>query len=192
VAGAAVGWLRDGLGIIAQASEVGPLAASVPDAGGVVFVPALAGLGTPDWDPEARGLLIGLSRGTTRAHVARATLEGIAASVADVVTSMEADAGSPLTALRVDGGASGNDLLLAIQADLLGVPVERPVVQETTALGAALLAGRAAGLFHDAAALEEARRIERRFEPSIDATERRSRLARWRDAVERSKRWARA
>ncbi len=191
VAGAIVQWLRDGLGIIDRAGDIGPLAASVPDAGGVVLVPALAGLGTPDWDPRARGLLIGLTRGTGRAHIARAALEGIAASVADVVAAMEADAGTGLAHLRVDGGASGCDLLLQLQADLLGVRVDRPAVLETTALGAAMLAGRACGLFDSPDAVASARRIERSFEPSIDAATRREKLALWRDAVGRSKAWAR-
>lgn len=191
VAGAVVQWLRDGLGIIDRAGDIGPLAASVPDAGGVVLVPALAGLGTPDWDPRARGLMIGLTRGTGRGHIARAALEGIAASVADVVAAMEADAGRSLTHLRVDGGASGCDLLLQLQADLLGVRVDRPAVLETTALGAAMLAGRACGLFDSPDAAASARRIERSFEPSIDAAARRVKLAVWRDAVGRSKAWAR-
>lgn len=191
VAGALVGWLRDGLGLIADAAEIEPLARSVPDTGGMMVVPALTGLGTPHWDPFARGIFVGLSRATTRAHVARAALEAIALSVADVVGCMEKDAGMPLTTLRVDGGASSNDLLLQMQADVLGIAVERPVVRETTALGAALLAGLATGLYADAHAVAEARRIERRFEPAITDGDRRRLRDRWTDAVARSKGWAR-
>jgi glycerol kinase len=192
IAGALVGWLRDGLGLIEKAADVELLAASVADNGGVTIVPALTGLGAPYWDPAARGLIIGLSRGTSRGHVARAALEAIALSVADVVECMQRDSGVALRHLRVDGGASGNDLLMQIQADVLGLVVERPAVVETTALGAALLAGLAAGFFADATAVTDARRLERRFEPRITAEERRRMLATWRDAVERSKGWARA
>jgi glycerol kinase len=192
VAGALVGWLRDGLGLIEQASDVESLARGVADNGGVMIVPALTGLGAPYWDPMARGLIIGLSRGTHRAHVARAALEAIALSVADVVECMQRDSGVPLRHLRVDGGASANDLLMQIQADILGLPVERPVVLETTSLGAALLAGLAVGFFSDEAAVADARRVERRFEPAVDAESRRRLLATWRDAVDRSKNWARS
>lgn len=192
IAGAMVGWLRDGLGIIAQASDIEPLARSVADSGGVVVVPALTGLGTPDWDPFARGLIIGLSRGTTRGHVARAALEGICLSVADVVGCMERDAGVRLQSLRVDGGASANDLLLQTQSDVLGIPVERPAVIETTALGAALLAGLATGVYADQAAVDEARRVAARFEPMLPAAARERIHARWREAVDRSKGWARS
>jgi glycerol kinase len=191
VAGALVGWLRDGLGLIEQAADVEPLARSVEDSGGVMIVPALTGLGAPYWDPTARGLIIGLSRGTRRGHVARAALEAIALSVAEVVECMERDSAVRLTHLRVDGGASANDLLLQIQADVLAIPVERPAVLETTALGAALLAGLAAGFFSDVAAVAEARRVARRFEPQGDDASRRRLLATWRDAVGRSKAWAR-
>ena len=190
VAGAIVGWLRDGLGIIDEARDVEPLARSVADTGGVVLVPALTGLGSPHWDPFARGLVIGLSRATTRAHIARAALESIALSVADVVAAMQRDAGLPLERLRVDGGACANDLLMQMQADVLGLPVDRPAVIETTALGAALLAGMAVGFFATAAAVDEARRVERVFEPTMSEAVRRRTLDRWRDAVERSKRWA--
>ena len=190
VAGALVGWLRDGLGIIRRAADVEPLAASVADAGGVVVVPALTGLGSPHWDPRARGLIVGISRGTTAAHVARAALEAIALSVGDVVTAMERDAGTALPRLRVDGGATANDLLMQVQADVLGRPVDRPAVLETTALGAALLAGIATGFFADAAAVAEARRVERVFEPRIDAATRARMVARWHDAVGRSRGWA--
>jgi glycerol kinase len=191
IAGALVGWLRDGLGIIAQARDIEPLARSVPDAGGVMFVPALTGLGTPDWDPGARGLVIGLSRATSRGHIARAALEGIALSVADVVDCMERDAALRLRSLRVDGGASANGLLLQTQADVLGIPVERPAVLETTALGAALLAGMATGVYADQRAVDEARRIAARFEPQFDEAARRRLRSRWREAVERAKDWAR-
>ena len=191
VAGALVGWLRDGLGMITEAREIEPLARSVSDTGGVMVVPALTGLGTPHWDPFARGLFIGLSRATTRAHIARAALEAIALSVADVVACMEQDAGLPLTTLRVDGGASANDLLLQMQADVLGIAVERPLVLETTALGAALLAGLAAGFYDGTHAVAEARQIDRRFEPSMGDADRRRLRARWTEAVARSKDWAR-
>lgn len=191
VAGALVGWLRDGLGMIADAREIEPLARSVSDTGGVMVVPAFTGLGTPHWDPFARGLFIGLSRATTRAHLARASLESIALSVADVVGCMEKDAGLPLTALRVDGGASANDLLLQMQADVLGIAVERPAVLETTALGAALLAGLATGFYADANAGTEARRIDRRFEPMMSDVDRRRLRDRWTEAVARCKGWAR-
>ena len=191
VAGALVGWLRDGLGLIDRASDIEALAASVPDNGGVAIVPALTGLGAPHWDPAARGLVIGLSRGTQRGHIARAALEAIALSVADVVACMQADSGVAVRRLRVDGGASSNDLLLQIQADVLGIPVERPAVVETTALGAALLAGLAAGFFPDAAAVADARRVEKRFDPRMAEEPRRRLLAAWQDAVGRSKGWAR-
>jgi glycerol kinase len=192
VAGALVGWLRDGLGLIEKASDIESLARGVADSGGVMIVPALTGLGAPSWDPTARGLIIGLSRATHRAHVARAALEAIALSVADVVECMQQDSGVPLRHLRVDGGASANDLLMQMQADILGLPVERPAVLETTALGAALLAGLTVGFFPDASAVTDARRVDRRFEPSLDAESRRKLLATWRDAVDRSKRWARS
>jgi glycerol kinase len=191
VAGALVGWLRDGLGIIDSAAAVEPLAESVPDNGGVTIVPALTGLGTPHWDPHARGTILGISRATTRGHLARAALEAIALSVADVATCMQEDAGVPLDRLRVDGGASGNDLLLQIQADVLGLPVDRPAVLETTALGAALLAGLATGFFAGATDVAAARRIERTFEPRLAAADRARLVATWHDAVERAKGWAR-
>jgi len=190
VAGALVGWLRDGLGMIDRAADVESLARGVADSGGLTIVPALTGLGAPHWDPTARGLVIGLSRDTNRGHVARAALEAIALSVVDVVDCMRRDAGISLGCLRVDGGASGNDLLMQIQADVLGFPVERPAVVETTALGAALLAGLAAGFFPDVAAVSTVRRVERRFEPRIGDDARRRMVAAWREAVERSKAWA--
>jgi glycerol kinase len=163
----------------------------VDDTGGVMLVPALTGLGAPHWDPFARGLIIGLSRATTRAHIARAALESIALSVADVVSCMQQDAGVSLGRLRVDGGASANDLLMQMQADVLGLPVERPAVLETTSLGAALLAGLATGFFPDAAAVDEARRVERVFEPRLAEADRTRLLTQWRDAVERCRGWAR-
>lgn len=190
VAGALVGWLRDGLGIITEARDIEPLAASVADNGGVVLVPALTGLGTPHWDPHARGTIIGLSRATGRGHIARAALEAIALSVADVTDCMERDAGLRLTSLRVDGGASVNDLLMQIQADVLGVPVDRPAVLETTALGAALLAGLATGVFTTSLDVTTARRLDRRFEPRMSPAGRARLRSAWADAVNRSKGWA--
>jgi glycerol kinase len=192
IAGALVGWLRDGLGIITTSAEVEALARSVPDAGGVVIVPALTGLGTPHWDPAARGMIIGLTRATGRGHVARAALEAIALSVADVVAAIERDSGQPLERLRVDGGASDNDLLLQIQADTLGIPVERPVVRETTALGAALLAGMAAGLYAGHDDVRGAAELDRRFLPEGDpATVQRRRRA-WDAAIGRARGWLEA
>ncbi len=182
VAGAAVQWLRDGLKLIGAAADVEALAASVPDSGGVQLVPAFTGLGAPHWDPAARGALFGLTRGTTAAHVARATLEGIAHQVADVLEAMESD-GVPLTELRVDGGAAANDLLLQVQADLAGLPVARPRVRETTALGAAYMAGLTAGVFRDREEIAAHWNLDRRFEPAIGADERRDRRARWAKAV---------
>lgn len=191
VAGSLIGWLRDGLGMIGNADEIEPLARSVTDSGGVMIVPALTGLGAPDWDPFARGLLIGLSRATGRGHIARAALESIALSVADVVACMQRDAGVQPARLRVDGGASGNDLLMQMQADVLGLPIERPAVRETTSLGAALLAGLSAGFFADQRSVEEARRVERVFEPRLAEDDRTRLLSRWREAVDRSRGWAR-
>jgi len=192
LAGGLVGWLRDGLGLVAKAADIEPLAAGVPDSGGVVIVPALTGLGAPHWDPHARGLIIGLSRATHRGHIARAALEAIACSVADVVECMEADAGRPLDRLRVDGGATANDLLMQIQADVLGRPVDRPAVLETTALGAALLAGMASGVYASAESVAAARRVERSFTPVADAPARTRLRQRWADAVGRSRGWAAA
>jgi len=192
VAGALVGWLRDGLGLIERAADIEALARGVESSAGVVVVPALTGLGAPHWDPHARGMIIGLSRATHRAHVARAALEAIALSVADVVDCMQEDAGVELERLRVDGGASANDLLLQIQADVLGLSVDRPAVRETTALGAALLAGMAVGFYADATAVADARRVERSFTPRMETAARARLRALWRDAVERSRGWARA
>jgi glycerol kinase len=183
IAGAAIQWLRDGLGILARAAESEALAASVPDAGGVVLVPAFVGLGAPYWRPDVRGALLGLTRGTTRAHVARATLEALAFQSRDLVEAMARDAGRRVRALRVDGGAAANDLLMQYQADLLGVPVERPTVIETTALGAGLLAGLATGFWSSPAGLARARRVERRFRPRRDRAWREAEYGRWKRAV---------
>ncbi|MFM2042540.1 MAG: glycerol kinase [Pseudomonadota bacterium] len=191
VTGAAVQWLRDGLGLIAAAAETEDLARSVPDSGGVVFVPALTGLGAPHWDPYARGLIIGLTRGTGRAHIARATLESIALQTADVVRTMQAESGVPLRQLRADGGAVANNLLMQIQADLLDAPVVVPAVTETTALGAACLAGLAVGIWPDPGAIAATWREARRFEPALDAASRETQFRRWQRAVTRSKGWAR-
>jgi glycerol kinase len=190
IAGAAVQWLRDGLRAIASSEAVEELMRGVDDTGGVYLVPAFVGLGAPHWDPHARGLLIGLTRGTGLPEIARATIESIAYQVHDVVEAMEADRGAPLADLRVDGGAARNDELLRFQADLLGVPVERPRVTETTAWGAASLAGLAVGTWSGLDELAAIRAVDRRFEPSM-APERRETLLRgWHRAVERSKDWA--
>jgi glycerol kinase len=191
-AGSAVQWLRDGLKAIAAAPDVEALAASVDDTGGVYLVPAFTGLGAPHWDPNARGTIVGITRGTGLPELARATLESIAFQVADVLEAMAADAGEGLRALRVDGGAAANDLLLQLQADLLGVPVERPVVAETTALGAAYLAGLAIGYWQGLDDIESNWALERRFEPSMSEDRRRSMLHGWHRAVERSRGWVEA
>jgi glycerol kinase len=188
VAGAAVQWLRDGLGLIGSAAETEALARSVPDSGGVYVVPAFTGLGAPYWDANARGTIVGITRGTSRAHLVRATLEAIAHQTCDVVEAM-ARSGGPLRTLRVDGGASANDFLMELQADLLGIPVERAAARETTALGAAYLAGLGCGLWkpEDLARLWTSDRV---FEPQISADQRDSLRAGWRRAVERSRDWA--
>ena len=183
IAGAAVQWLRDGLRIIEKSSDVEALARSVPDAGGVTFVPALAGLGAPHWRPEARGIITGITRGTTQAHLARATLEGIGFLVHDLVEAMRKDVGRELADLRVDGGASQDDLLMQFQADLLGVDIVRPAMVETTALGAALLAGLAVGAWKDRAEVTRIWREERRFVAALPRDEVARRLARWNEAV---------
>jgi glycerol kinase len=188
-AGSAVQWLRDGLHAIERASDVEALAASVTDTGGAYLVPAFTGLGAPYWDPNARGTLVGLTRGTGLAELARATLESIAFQVADVLEAMAADAGGRLGVLRVDGGAAANDLLLQLQADILGVPVERPVVAETTALGAAYLAGLAVGYWQGLDDVASNWALDRRFEPSMAADRRESMLHGWHRAVERSRGW---
>ena len=189
IGGAVVQWLRDGLGIIRSSSEVEALAASVPDNGGVFLVPAFAGLGAPHWDPYARGILIGLTRGTGAGHVARAALEAIAFQVADLAEAMQSDAGERLSELRVDGGAAGNDLLMQFQADLLGAPVVRPAVTETTALGAAYLAGLAVGFWKSLSEIAGQWRVERRFEPGLPADRAAELRARWARALERAKGW---
>jgi len=190
VAGAVVQWLRDQLGLIRSASEIEALAASVPDTGGVVLVPAFTGLGAPHWDPYARGTILGITRGTTSAHLARAALESIALQTADVLETMRVDSGLPLRELRVDGAASTNDLLMQIQADLAGVRVVRSSVSETTALGAAYLAGLAVGFWRSEEEIDAMWKARRVFEPRIDAASRAATLDRWRNAVERSKGWA--
>jgi glycerol kinase len=187
--GAAIQWLRDGLGIIRSAPEVNDLASRVADSGGVVLVPAFTGLGAPYWDPSARGTLLGMSRGTTAAHIARATLEGIAFEVADLLAAMESDSGRKLSVLRVDGGACASDLLMQTQADLLGLTVERPRNVETTALGAAMLAGLGAGVWNDIDALTRIREVDRKFAPTITASDRRGRMKVWKKAVKRAQNW---
>jgi glycerol kinase len=189
VAGAVVQWLRDGLKIIRTAEEVNALAATAPDAGGVYFVPAFVGLGAPHWDPHARGSISGLTRGTTAGHLARAALESIAYQSADLLDAMAADAGKPVPELRVDGGACRSDLLMQFQADVLGVPVVRPAVTETTALGAAYLAGLAVGFWKSPAEIATQRKIERRFEPKMDVGRAAELRAGWAKAVGRSKGW---
>ena len=189
IAGAVVQWLRDGLGIIDSSSEVEALAAQVTDPQGVYLVPAFAGLGAPHWDQYARGLIAGVTRGTTAAHIARAALEGIAFQVADVLRAMQADAKIKLKELRVDGGASANNLLMQFQSDLLAVPVVRPKVTETTALGAAYLAGLAVGYWKDQKQIATQWQVDRRFTPAMKAAERKRLDAGWRKALERAKRW---
>jgi glycerol kinase len=189
-AGSAVQWLRDGLGAIKASADVEALAVRVDDTGGVYLVPAFTGLGAPYWDPHARGTIVGLTRATGLAEIARATLEAIAYQVHDVIDAMEADSGARLATLRVDGGAAANDLLLSFQADLLDVPVERPTVTETTALGAAYLAGLAIGYWKDMAQIEANWQLDRRFEPSMEPDRRERLLRGWHRAVDRSRDWA--
>ena len=190
IAGAVVQWLRDGLKIIRSAAEVETLAASVPDNGGVYLVPAFAGLGAPHWDAYARGAIFGLTRGSTAAHIARAALESIAYQSAEVLRAMQGDAGLALAELRVDGGATANNLLMQFQADLLGVPVVRPKVQETTALGAAYLAGLAVGYWKNTDDIRANWRVDRRFEPQMSRERAAELTAGWDKAVKRSKGWA--
>ena len=190
VAGAVVQWLRDGLGLIKTSGEVGALAATVPDNGGVYLVPAFAGLGAPHWDPYARGTLLGLTRGSTAGHVARAALESIAYQVADVLLAMQADSGLQLSELRVDGGATQNDLLMQFQADILGVTVARPRIFETTALGAACLAGLGIGYWNDAGEIDAQWQTDRIFEPRMAPSDAEALRAQWRRALERAKAWA--
>ena len=190
IAGAAVQWLRDGLGLIASAGEIEALAASVPDTDGVYFVPAFTGLGAPHWDPLARGTICGITRGTNRAHLARAALESIAFQTADILECMQADAGVALAELRVDGGATRNDLLMQFQADLLGVPVVRAANAESTALGAALLAGLAVGVWKDAGQVSGLWQAQRAFTGAMPRERVASMTSRWRAAVERAKGWS--
>jgi glycerol kinase len=189
IAGGAVQWLRDGIGVIGEASEIGPLAAQVADSGDVYFVPALTGLGAPYWDPGARGLLIGLTRGTTRAHIARATEEAICFQTGAVLEAMGRTAGVDVGGLRADGGAAHDDLLLQLQADLTGIPIVRPRIQETTALGAAALAGLAVGMWSEAE-VKELAGVDRVFQPTMSAEERMRRRGRWEEAVRRASGWA--
>jgi glycerol kinase len=190
IGGAVVQWLRDNLKLIGSSAEVEALAATVPDTGGVVFVPAFVGLGAPHWDAHAAGMLIGLRRDTKPGHIARAALEAIAFQVADVLEAVHSETGTPLAALRVDGGASVNDLLMQFQADVLGVPVVRPQVTETTALGAAYLAGLATGFWAGPEELRAKRQGDKRFEPRMDPADRAERRGRWQKAVERAKAWS--
>jgi glycerol kinase len=189
ITGAALQWLRDGLGIIKSAAEAGPLAASVPDSGGVFLVPAFVGLGAPHWDPYARGTIVGLTRGSGRAELVRAAVEAMAYQTRDVVEAMEHDTGEPLRELRVDGGAAVMDVLCQFQADLLGIPVRRPLQTETTALGAAFLAGLGTGLWTDAD-LAALWKLDREFEPKMSRDRADSLQAEWRRAIERSRDWS--
>lgn len=186
IAGAAVQWLRDGLGLIESAEEIEALAATVPDSGGVVFVPALAGLGAPHWRPDARGLVSGITGGTTKAHLARAVLEGVALQISDILGAMASDAGQPLRELRVDGGAARNNLLMQFQADVLGVTCVRPTVLETTALGSAFLAGLAVGVWDSPAAISQAWAEDARFSADMADNQRQAHLRAWAAAVQRA------
>jgi glycerol kinase len=190
IAGAAIQWLRDGLGLIARAADIDALASSVPDSAGVVFVPALSGMGAPYWDPHARGTIVGITRGATKAHLARATLEAIAFQSAELIEAMAADSGIALTELRVDGGATASNLLMQIQANLLGVPVVRPRVTETTALGAAYLAGLATSFWKDEAEIAALWARDRVFEPALSRDAAAEQLSHWKRAVERARGWA--
>lgn len=192
MAGATVQWLRDGLRLIERASDIEPLAASVADAEDVWLVPAFAGLGAPDWDGHARGLMIGMTRGTTRAHIARAALESIALQAADLMMAMARDAGNPVTELRVDGGATQNNLLMQMQADIAGIPVLRPSMTETTAFGAAALAGLAVNFWSGLEAVAHCWKLDQRFEPQWSESRRDAYRERWRAAVDRSRGWARS
>jgi glycerol kinase len=192
IGGAAVQWLRDGLGILRRSSDVEKLAATESDSGGLFFVPAFVGLGAPHWDPYARGVLVGIERSTTAGHLARATLESMCYQSLDVVEAMERDSGVRLRQLRVDGGAAVNDGLLQFQSDILGKSVQRPVVNETTALGAAYLAGMAVGFWKNSSDVTKNWELDRVFRPAMKPKARAEKVARWRDAVERSKAWATA
>jgi glycerol kinase len=190
VAGAAVQWLRDGLGVLARADDSEALASSVGDTGGVSFVPAFVGLGTPHWEPEARGTITGLTRGTTRAQLVRAALEAMAFSTTELLEAMSAGAGAAVPVLRADGGACANSWLMQFQADVSGIPVERPEMIETTALGAAGLAGLAVGVWRGADEFLDCRRV-RRFEPAMSSAERAARRAAWDRAIRAALSWAR-
>jgi glycerol kinase len=190
ITGAALQWLRDGLGIIGSAAEAGPIASSIPDSGGVFMVPAFVGLGAPYWDPYARGTIVGLTRGSGRAQLVRAAVESMAYQSRDVVEAMEGDLGSPIRELRVDGGAAVMDVLCQFQADLLGIPVRRPRQTETTAIGAAFLAGLGAGVWNDAD-LKDLWKLDRQFEPAMSRDQAGLLQSRWREAVARSRDWAR-
>ena len=189
IAGALVQWLRDGLGIIESSADVEKLALTEKDNGGVYLVPAFAGLGAPHWDQKARGAMYGLTRGATAGHIARAALEGIAFQVKDVLTAMEADSGISIKELRVDGGASVNKTLMQFQSDILGIPIVRPKVTETTALGAAYLAGLAVGFWKSTDELQKKWEIDARFEPKMKTSEKERLLDKWNQAVEKSKNW---
>jgi glycerol kinase len=190
IAGAVIQWLRDGLGVIGTAAESEALARSVTDTGGVYFVPAFVGLGAPYWDMHARGTIVGVTAGTTAAHLTRAALEAVAYQSRDVLDAMTADAGVVVRGLRVDGGAVANDFLCQFQADVLGLPVMRPAIIETTALGAAYLAGLGAGVWRSLPSLAERATVERTFLPVIDPALRSRRYEGWRRAVERARGWA--
>jgi glycerol kinase len=189
VAGAVVQWLRDGLGIIKTSSEVEQLAAQVHDSDGVYLVPAFVGLGAPHWDAYARGAIVGITRGTKAAHIARAAIESMAFQSRDVLEAMQRDAGIELDVLRVDGGASANNALMQFQADILATPVHRPVVLETTALGAAYLAGLAVGYWSSTDEVTKNWQMQAEFKPQMEAMERERRCRRWHDAVKRSQNW---
>ncbi len=188
-AGACVQWLRDGLNIIDDAAETADLATQVEDNGGVYFVPALSGLGAPHWDMGARGAFLGLTRGATKAHMVRAVLEAIANQAREVVEAINQDSGTPIKQLKVDGGACNNDFLMQYQADVLGIPVERPAVLDATAQGAAFAAGLAVGFWDDYHQLVDSRQIDRVFEPSDNAKQAQADFATWQKAVERAKHW---
>ncbi|HMF98156.1 MAG TPA: FGGY-family carbohydrate kinase, partial [Vicinamibacterales bacterium] len=189
IGGAVVQWLRDGLGIIRSSADVEALAKSVPDNGDVYLVPAFAGLGAPHWDQHARGVIVGLTRGASAGHIARAALESIAFQSADLLDAMQADAGVRVAELRVDGGAAGNDLLMQFQSDLIGAPVVRPQITETTALGAAYLAGLAVGFWKSGDEIASQWRVDRRFEPAMPAARVGELRTRWKDALERARSW---
>ena len=191
ITGAAVQWLRDGLGIIEDSSQIGELASRVSSSGDVYFVPAFTGLGAPYWDMYARGMIIGITRGTTKEHIARATEEAIAFQVKDVLNVMEEESGKKLTSLRVDGGGARDDLLLQIQADFLGIPVERPHIMETTALGAYYAAGLGVGIFKDTKEIENRWRQDKSFYPNMNKEKREKLYIKWKDAINRARNWER-